>query len=437
MTTSETKKTASETVTTDFKMDLPNFSKLPELTTLNTQFISSFNTGLTIYQCLNYLQGYVELTYEGLVKLVDELTEFRTELITYIETMEKELNTRIDIEELARKTADEKEAKAREEADKKLDDKIETEIETRMLEDTKLNSHIQDEIQDRVNADNELKAKDEALQVDINTRVLRAGDTMTGDLNVPNVILSGALRTSTGSGTPAILAGYSSKVEVGTSGRAFNINGSTTRPTYNTVNQIAFLSDIDGSGGSGNVTIEIEEPNSSISADGSDFLDISRYLDGNTRFIIIEYGETGELPYFVIVDIDNLKSVGSYHNHVVGMEFTESIESATTHIREIEITKSNNNQLLLITKWWDLATFGYSATLGQPTALSAYYIGPGTRMATIYKIYKFNIDDSTSAISTADETNEGAILDDDGNPVRTLEEIALEDYQESLKNEQK
>ena len=184
---------------------LPDFKPLPDISNISNNYISAFNTGMNIYQCLNYLQGYTQLNYEGLKQLIEDLKEYKKALEQYIDDLEEKLEDEIKSEAQARKDADDAEAQARKDADETIKQAIK-----------------------------ELE----------NNKVDRSGDTMTGDLNAPNLILSGAVRTSTGTGNPAILAGYSSKVEAGTSARAFNINGSGTRPTYNTNNQLALLSDI-------------------------------------------------------------------------------------------------------------------------------------------------------------------------------------------------
>jgi hypothetical protein len=188
---------------------LPDFKPLPDISNISNNYVSAFNTGMNIYQCLNYLQGYTQLNYEGLKQLIEDLKEYKKALEQYIDELEEKLENEIKAEAEARKEADDAESKARKDAD-----------------------------------DAESKARQDADTSLEDKKVNRSGDTMTGDLNAPNVVLSGAVRTSTGSGNPAILAGYSSKVEAGTSARAFNINGSGVRPTYNSSNQLALLSDI-------------------------------------------------------------------------------------------------------------------------------------------------------------------------------------------------
>ena len=391
---------ASDEVKTSFKMDLPNFSKMPELTTLNTQFVSSFNTGLTIYQCLNYLEGYVELTYEGLVKLIEELEEFRTELITYIETMETDLNNKIQLEAEQRKATDEK-----------LNNDIEVEKDTRELEDAKLQEHIHDEEDAREQGDKDLDDK----------KVNRAGDTMTGDLTLPNAYLSGAIRTTTGTGNPAILAGYTSKVEVGTSGRSLNMVGSASRPTYNTSNQIAFLSDITG-GGDGNVEIFKKDANNLVLSEGVTFsITTSDGIEDPWDYdllVMVFGGQFSDSQSYqhqagtLIADLKNMPENDISYLNLNDTSFSylatlsqaeqvtitqrimvEKAIATGTGEKEIHISSQNSNYTQI--------QFSTSAT-----SLMGYCVN-GQNPPHLLDVYLVKVNDTTTATATADETQEG------------------------------
>lgn len=57
---------------------LPEFKPLPDLGNINDNYISAFNNGLSILECLYYLQGYVKITYDSMDSLLNDWNNFQT-----------------------------------------------------------------------------------------------------------------------------------------------------------------------------------------------------------------------------------------------------------------------------------------------------------------------------------------------------------------------
>lgn len=145
----------------DFK--LPDFKPMPDIGNITNAYLSAFNTGMTIYECLSWLQGYVQANRDALVQLIGDLNKFQT-------SIENALNSIVEnLKELDAKL--EKETEDRKAADIILDGKITTEKEERVAEDTRLDGKI----------DQTKKELDESLK-NLDTYVKKTGDDMTGPL---------------------------------------------------------------------------------------------------------------------------------------------------------------------------------------------------------------------------------------------------------------
>lgn len=71
--------------------DLPKFEPLPNVGNVVSNRVTSFNQGYNLYQCINYLQGYVAIVYENMDALLDDwnnFQEFLNEKISNIATEE-------------------------------------------------------------------------------------------------------------------------------------------------------------------------------------------------------------------------------------------------------------------------------------------------------------------------------------------------------------
>lgn len=55
---------------------LPEFKPLPELGNVASNYMSAFNVGMTIYEALAYLQGYVQITYNSMNDLIADWNNF-------------------------------------------------------------------------------------------------------------------------------------------------------------------------------------------------------------------------------------------------------------------------------------------------------------------------------------------------------------------------
>lgn len=71
--------------------DLPKFEPLPNVGNVVSNRVTAFNQGYNLYQCINYLQGYVSIVYENMDALLDDWDNFQKfldENITNIATKE-------------------------------------------------------------------------------------------------------------------------------------------------------------------------------------------------------------------------------------------------------------------------------------------------------------------------------------------------------------
>lgn len=57
--------------------DLPKFEPLPNVGNVVSNNITAFNQGYNLYQCINYLQGYVSIVYENMDALLDDWINFQ------------------------------------------------------------------------------------------------------------------------------------------------------------------------------------------------------------------------------------------------------------------------------------------------------------------------------------------------------------------------
>lgn len=71
--------------------DLPKFEPLPNIGNVVSNNVTAFNQGYNLYQCINYLQGYVTIVYDSMDALLDDWNNFQqvvNENITNIATEE-------------------------------------------------------------------------------------------------------------------------------------------------------------------------------------------------------------------------------------------------------------------------------------------------------------------------------------------------------------
>lgn len=71
--------------------DLPKFEPLPNIGNVVSNNVTAFNQGYNLYQCINYLQGYVSIVYESMDALLADWNNFQqvvNENITNIATEE-------------------------------------------------------------------------------------------------------------------------------------------------------------------------------------------------------------------------------------------------------------------------------------------------------------------------------------------------------------
>lgn len=71
--------------------DLPNFEPLPNVGNVVSNNVTAFNQGYNLYQCINYLQGYVSIVYENMDALLadwNNFQQFLNEKISNIATEE-------------------------------------------------------------------------------------------------------------------------------------------------------------------------------------------------------------------------------------------------------------------------------------------------------------------------------------------------------------
>lgn len=57
--------------------DLPKFEQLPNVGNVVSNNVTAFNQGYNLYQCINYLQGYVSIVYDSMDALLDDWNNFQ------------------------------------------------------------------------------------------------------------------------------------------------------------------------------------------------------------------------------------------------------------------------------------------------------------------------------------------------------------------------
>lgn len=57
--------------------DLPKFEPLPNVGNVVSNRVTAFNQGYNLYQCINYLQGYVSIVYNSMDELLDDWNNFQ------------------------------------------------------------------------------------------------------------------------------------------------------------------------------------------------------------------------------------------------------------------------------------------------------------------------------------------------------------------------
>lgn len=57
--------------------DLPKFEPLPNVGNVVSNNITAFNQGYNLYQCINYLQGYVSIVYNSMDEVLDDWNNFQ------------------------------------------------------------------------------------------------------------------------------------------------------------------------------------------------------------------------------------------------------------------------------------------------------------------------------------------------------------------------
>lgn len=57
--------------------DIPKFEPLPNVGNVVSNNVTAFNQGYNLYQCINYLQGYVSIVYENMDALLDDWSNFK------------------------------------------------------------------------------------------------------------------------------------------------------------------------------------------------------------------------------------------------------------------------------------------------------------------------------------------------------------------------
>lgn len=70
--------------------NLPEFKPLPELGNVASNYMSAFNVGMTIYEALAYLQGYVQITYNSMDDLINDWNNFEKYITENIQTIANE-----------------------------------------------------------------------------------------------------------------------------------------------------------------------------------------------------------------------------------------------------------------------------------------------------------------------------------------------------------
>lgn len=199
------KATQAKQISGDFKIDetykkldikdfkIPAFTPMPDIGNITNAYLSAFNTGMTVYECLSWLQGYVQANRDALVQLIGDLSKFQASIEAALNELVKNMR------ELDAKL--EKETEERKAADIVLDGKITTEKEERTAEDTRLDGKIdqtKEELNEKIdntkteldtkidNTKKDLEDKISGVTVDTSGLVKKEGDTMDGNLDFSN-----------------------------------------------------------------------------------------------------------------------------------------------------------------------------------------------------------------------------------------------------------
>ena len=75
--------------------DLPKFKPLPNVGNVVSNRVTSFNQGYNLYQCINYLQGYVAIVYENMDALLDDWNNFQQVINDNIDNIATEETKRV------------------------------------------------------------------------------------------------------------------------------------------------------------------------------------------------------------------------------------------------------------------------------------------------------------------------------------------------------
>lgn len=75
--------------------DLPKFEPLPNVGNVVSNRVTSFNQGYNLYQCINYLQGYVSIVYENMDALLDDWNNFQQVIYDNIDKIATEETQRV------------------------------------------------------------------------------------------------------------------------------------------------------------------------------------------------------------------------------------------------------------------------------------------------------------------------------------------------------
>lgn len=75
--------------------DLPKFEPLPNVGNVVSNRVTAFNQGYNLYQCINYLQGYVSIVYENMDALLDDWNNFQQVVNDNIKNMATEETQKI------------------------------------------------------------------------------------------------------------------------------------------------------------------------------------------------------------------------------------------------------------------------------------------------------------------------------------------------------
>lgn len=75
--------------------DLPKFEPLPNVGNVVSNNVTAFNQGYNLYQCINYLQGYVAIVYENMDALLDDWNNFQQVINDNIQNIATEETQRV------------------------------------------------------------------------------------------------------------------------------------------------------------------------------------------------------------------------------------------------------------------------------------------------------------------------------------------------------